>query len=103
MVHKCLHIIQADVDAVPEINMTLTHLSNIHMAFHPCLQSLDIASNAREDSVGKVVNFYNMPDTEIISRNVHFTPPPDSFPLVNIYGDCVPPVSGCYEIRSEVG
>ena len=93
---------QADVDGVPEVSLNFVCKPNIHLAFHPCLQWLDVASNGRSGSFGNSSpDFYR--EQVPVSRTVCFTPPHELFPLCHMNGDSQLPVKGVFQMKTEVG
>ena len=93
---------KADIEGVPEVSLNLSSKPNIHFAFHPCLQWVDIASSGRSGSLGNSSpNFYQALEQVPVSRSVCFTPPQEVFPLCHMNGDSKHPVKGVYQLKIE--
>ncbi|CAB3985511.1 Hypothetical predicted protein, partial [Paramuricea clavata] len=93
---------KADIEGVPEVSLNFFSKPNIHIAFHPCLQWVDITSNGRSGSVGdSSPDFYRTVEQVPVSRTVCFTPPHEMFPLCHMNGDSQLPVKGVYQLKTE--
>ncbi|XP_028398600.1 AP-5 complex subunit mu-1-like [Dendronephthya gigantea] len=91
---------KADVDGVPEVSLNFASNPNIHIAFHPCLQWLDVASNGRSGSFGNSSpDFYR--EQIPVSRTVCFTPPHELIPFCHVNGDSQLPVKGVFQMKTE--
>ena len=99
-----VYFFQADIEGVPEVSLNLFSKRNIHIAFHPCLQWIDITSKERTGSLGNSSpDFYQAVNQTPVSRSVCFTPPREMFPLCHMNGDSQLPVKGVYQFKTEVG
>lgn len=90
---------KADIEGVPEVKVNLVSKANVHVVFHPCLQSIDFTTG-RSGSVGNSSpEFYSSVEQVPVSRNVRFTPPHEQFPLCHFNCDSQLPVKGMYQLK----
>ena len=99
-----IFFIKAEVAGVPEVSLSLPSNSNIHIAFHPCLQLVDVTSNGKSGLLGNSsTDYYQTVQQLPVYRNVCFIPPHEVFPLCHMNGDVQFPVKGSFELKKEVG